>query len=357
MPPSDLREDASLGFSPTSKQSDEIMRDPCVKELLPSCPQRSVIPGIASLEQQLDVDWPADEISLLEKLPNKRMVSCVPSNYEHLRCGDSVIIANMVNMTTSCPKSTSITGFPTALKQEPNMVNVLPTCPRVTSVPGLASTGFDSCCKEWVMDRSFLWNKKVQIKEQFISHINPVDTMMIRAMVAMMPTCPRNTWVPGFPSAEKQKVSDSPSMICLLPTCPEQTIVTGMPSRHRVQARNIYSTSKGYGTHIASLSQDDNHPWVSLHTKKGGKLCKPSADMSKSSQRHSACPLKCVLRVQISPWHKAVPLVWLVKNREILFSHIDHNQHITSADSEMVAILPSCPMSQVCQVFHQPPKE
>lgn len=358
VPPSDLREVASLGFSATSKKNDEIVRNPSVVELLPSCPQPTVIPGIPSSEQQL--------------------------------CGDTVIISNRVTMTISGPESNSIPGFPTVLKQEPNMVNILPTCPGVTRVPGLASTRFDFCYPDWVMDRSFLWNKKVQIKEQFISRIshvreNVVDTMMVEATVAMMPTCPRKTRVPGLPSANKRKVSDSPSMACLLPTCPKQTIVTGMPCRSIVEINNnnwhtLSSMNKEFKSTPLCLIRGRPETYTSIEHLEDMVHILPVCPRTTIIPGFPSAPKKEASLVDLLPTcpkvarafgmpskkcvkgadrHKAIPLVWLatLKSKEILFLHIDHNQHIASADSEMVAILPSCPMKSSLPGFPSAPQK
>ncbi|XP_059933088.1 uncharacterized protein LOC132475793 isoform X1 [Gadus macrocephalus] len=289
MPSSAPREDASLGFSVTSKQKHDRVREPCVVDLLPSCPQRSVIPGISSLEQHLVVDWPTDGISPLEKLPSKRMVSCAHSNYKHLLCDD-----NMVSMISSCPKSPGIPGFPTVPKHEPNMVNILPSCPRVTSVPGLASTPLDSCYKESIMDRSVLWSKKVQIKEQFTVHMSgrpDTYTENLTDMVLMLPACPRTALIPGFPSSPRQEASFAK----LLPTCPKVARALGMPSQICIEGADKY-------------------------------------------------------------WHKDTPLLWYgtFKNRGGLFSHLNHN--VASVHSKMVAIRPSCPVKSSLPGFPLAPK-
>ena len=296
LPSSDPREDASLGFSVTSKQKHDIVREPCVVELLPSCPQRSVIPGISSLDRHLDVDWPTDGISPLEKLPSKRMVSCARLNDKHLLHSDSESIANMVNMISSCPKSTGNPGFPTVPRHVPNMVNILPSCPRVSSVPGLASTPLDSCYKESFMDRSVLWSKIVQIKEQFVFHISgrpDTNTEHLKDMVLMSPACPRTAVIPGFPSAPKREASFAK----LRPTCPNAARALGMPSQ----------------------------------------MCTKDADKS---------------------WHKDTPLVWYgtFKNREGLFAHIDLNHNVASVDSKMVALRPSCPVKSGLPGFPSAPK-
>lgn len=359
VPPSNQRKVASLGFSAISRKNDKIVRDPSGVELLPSCPQPTVIPGIPSSEQQL--------------------------------CGDTVIITNRVTMTRSAPESNSIPGFTTAVNQEPNMVNIFPTCPQVTHTPGLASTIFDSCYSEWVVDRNYFWNKKVQIKEQSISRIshareNRIDTMMLEDMVAMMPTCPRKTQIPGFPSADKQKVSDSPSMACLLPTCPKQTLVTGMPSRSIVEINDsnnwhtlsrmnkvfkstplclIYRRPETYTEHL----KDMVHilPACPRTAMTPGFPSAPEKEASfvnlmptcPQAARAFGMPSKMCIRGADKHCHKAIPLVWLVtlKSKERLFSQIDHKQHIASAHSEMVAIWPSCPMKSSLPGFPSAPQK
>lgn len=205
-------------------------------------PQYSKIPGIPSLHQSQVIAWPDYSSLLFQKLPSNRFPLLLYSDYVCFLHDDSVGIAKMVDLTPSCSRSASIPGFPSALK--PNMAHILPTCPRICRIPGLASAGSVTRHEKTVWNKCSLWKKPLQMKETFVSHTSCIQEQavshmnMIKAMVAMLPACSRKASVPGFPSAQLQKPTDTPSMASLLPTCPKQTMIAGMPFRQRVMAYN-----------------------------------------------------------------------------------------------------------------------
>ncbi|XP_019955743.2 uncharacterized protein ehbp1l1a isoform X3 [Paralichthys olivaceus] len=221
-------------------QIEETVRMPSMLNLLSSCSQYSKIPGMPSLYHSQVVAWPDERSLLFQTLPSKTLQVPLLIDYLNSIYAGSAGIANMVDLTPSCSKSTSIPGFPSAMKREPNMARLLPTCPKVCSVPGLASVGSVLGYDKNVWDRCSLWTKTLQIKEALVSNLSCVqeqdisDTNMIKVMVAMLPTCPRKASVPGFPSEQLQKASNTPNMVNCLPTCPKQTFIAGMPFRQRL---------------------------------------------------------------------------------------------------------------------------
>nr|XP_019955745.1 PREDICTED: uncharacterized protein LOC109637663 isoform X6 [Paralichthys olivaceus] len=221
-------------------QIEETVRMPSMLNLLSSCSQYSKIPGMPSLYHSQVVAWPDERSLLFLTLPSKTLQVPLLIDYLNSIYAGSAGIANMVDLTPSCSKSTSIPGFPSAMKREPNMARLLPTCPKVCSVPGLASVGSVLGYDKNVWDRCSLWTKTLQIKEALVSNLSCVqeqdisDTNMIKVMVAMLPTCPRKASVPGFPSEQLQKASNTPNMVNCLPTCPKQTFIAGMPFRQRL---------------------------------------------------------------------------------------------------------------------------
>lgn len=212
------------------------VREQNMIQLLSSFPQYSNIPGMPSFYQSQVTAWTHDRSLLFQKLRSKRLPLLMYSDTG---------IAKMVDITSSCTRSASIPGFPSALKHEPNMAHLLPTCPRICRVPGIASAGSVTGYEKTVWDRCCLWKKTLQLKDTFISsHVSSVqeqtgsDTNMINVMVAMLPTCSRKASVPGFPSAPLQKAPITPSMASLLPTCPKQSRIAGMPFRQSVMTYN-----------------------------------------------------------------------------------------------------------------------
>ncbi|XP_029609403.1 uncharacterized protein LOC115194132 isoform X3 [Salmo trutta] len=233
--------------------------------LLPTCPRVSIVPGWPALNQKPKqaVVWPVDKETLFAKLPRERpgLLLDVSTVYH-----DSEITRNMFAMTPSCPritsihgitsarrkeppsclKAASIAGLPSEPRQEPNVVNILSTCPRLSRVSGLPS--ISSRDEDWLVDRKPLWEKPLRKMDVMIQPISSAlsiaykDKMMLKYMVAMLPSCPRKASIPGFPSKLKQRLG-SPRTIMkydLLPTCPKLSRVSGLPSRHPTESEPDY---------------------------------------------------------------------------------------------------------------------
>lgn len=237
---------SSISHLPSTIQPEALIeaavRIPSTITLQSSCPQYSSIPGMPSLYQSQDIAWPDHRRILIQKLPSKRLTLLLYSDY--VNSVEDSISGKIVNITPSCCRSSSIPGFPSALKCVSNMAYLLPTCARICKVPGLASVGLVTGYEKNAWKRSSLWEKPLQIKEAFVSHVSCVqeqtadNTNVNRAMVAILPTCARKVSVPGFPSAPLQKALDTPNMTSLFPTCPKQTVIAGLPFRERVRSYN-----------------------------------------------------------------------------------------------------------------------
>ncbi|XP_041723803.1 uncharacterized protein LOC121554340 isoform X2 [Coregonus clupeaformis] len=241
---------------------------PNMVSLLPTCLRVSIVPGWPALNQKPKqaVVWPVDKETLFTKLPRERPGLLLDVNTVY---HDSEITRNMFAMTPSCPrftsipgitsaqrkeppsclKAASIAGLPSEPRQEPNVVSILSTCPRLSRVSGLPSTQtISSRDEDWLVDRKPLWEKPLRKMDVMIQPISPAlgiaykDKMMLKYMVALLPSCPRKASIPGFPSKLKQRLG-SPRMIMkydLLPTCPKLSIVSGLPSRHPTESEPDY---------------------------------------------------------------------------------------------------------------------
>ena len=307
-------------------QIEGTVRMPSMIHLLSSCSQYSKIPGMPSLHQSQVVAWPDENSLLFQTLPSKTLPVLLLIDYFNSIYAGSAGIAKMVDLTPSCSKSASIPGFPSAMKREPNMTQLLHTCPKVCSVPGLAAVepvlGYDKN----VWDRCSLWTKKLQIKEALVSNLSCVqeqdisDTNMIKVMVAMLPTCPRKASVPGFPSQQLQKASNSPSMANCLPTCPEQTMIAGMPFRQRLM------TFKDSWHILRELILD--RPLRSHHVMVEEKSQEDKEHIKHMVNMLPSCPSKETIPGFPSVPQKKEPSVPCVPTRQ---------------DPSMVDIFPTCP--------------
>lgn len=176
-------------------------REPQMSTFLPSCPQSSGIPGVAPLHQSLLRAWPEDRGTLVQKVRSSGLSPPLLSGFS--------------------PSSE------TAL--------LMSTCPQVSRIPGLPS--IERWSDQSVWDRRSLWRKQSERVEPFGSltkDYTVAHTDIVQIMVAMLPTCPRQARISGFPSTCPPKAISCPSMAGLLPTCPTQTTVAGMPFRAKV---------------------------------------------------------------------------------------------------------------------------
>ncbi|XP_036403532.1 uncharacterized protein LOC118790651 isoform X3 [Megalops cyprinoides] len=254
--------------------------------LLPTCPRVSSIPGFTSMEVSkiegaMVEGWPVDKRPLLEKSHRKRPKLTLQSSpaLERSQKGEEML-RRMVALVPTCPRVTSIPGFPSApqpkkadvqVQKPQSMVNILPSCPRVSSVPGFASTQMLSTgepeVKEWQPDKNPLWkrsDKKRHMLSPLTPERSPKDLEIRKTMSALVPTCPRVARVPGFPSAplptaghtQAQKVLD---MVSILPTCPRVASTPGFPS---TQIPNIEDT------HVKEWRVDRRPLWMKADRKR-----------------------------------------------------------------------------------------
>ncbi|XP_036843638.1 uncharacterized protein LOC110531861 isoform X5 [Oncorhynchus mykiss] len=216
-------------------------QEPNMVNLLPTCPRLARISGLPSKQpnKSANVEWHANSRPLLER-PLRKRTACLMQEMPHK---DNELMKNMVAILPSCPRKASVPGFPSAPRQEPSMVNIMPNCPRVSSVPGLAAIE-QTQTVEWPVDKELLLPSRERPEESMF-HLDDIDTVyhdteIVENMVALSPSCPWKTSIPGFPSAPQSKLEDTPSMISLLTTCPKLSKVSGLPSIERIRSRDEY---------------------------------------------------------------------------------------------------------------------
>ncbi|CDQ78466.1 unnamed protein product [Oncorhynchus mykiss] len=216
-------------------------QEPNMVNLLPTCPRLARISGLPSKQPNkfANVEWHANSRPLLER-PLRKRTACLMQEMPHK---DNELMKNMVAILPSCPRKASVPGFPSAPRQEPSMVNIMPNCPRVSSVPGLAAIE-QTQTVEWPVDKELLLPSRERPEESMF-HLDDIDTVyhdteIVKNMVALSPSCPWKTSIPGFPSAPQSKLEDTPSMISLLTTCPKLSKVSGLPSIERIRSRDEY---------------------------------------------------------------------------------------------------------------------
>ncbi|XP_049425538.1 uncharacterized protein ehbp1l1a isoform X4 [Epinephelus fuscoguttatus] len=210
---------------------------PSIVSLAPVCPKQTRTPGMPSRDQNSSEsrDWHALR-QLINKKPEKKTQACI----FHWIPIHAFIPKYMVDMLISCPKRARVHGLPSAPRHEPSMINVMPSFPMHSGVLGWPSkTGQNlrlSSCKEWFASKSLQWEcplikKKVQILNAFFCF----DKNTAESMSAILPSCPKNASVPGFPSSLTLTLAYGHTMVNLLPTCAKESRVPGMPLRHTTE--------------------------------------------------------------------------------------------------------------------------
>ncbi|XP_044197161.1 uncharacterized protein ehbp1l1a isoform X10 [Thunnus albacares] len=210
---------------------------PSTVSLVPTCPKQTKIPGMPSQDQKNseNTDW-----HTLRRLINKRPEKKTHAYIVQWKAKDSESLKHMADMLISCPQKAKVFGLPSAPRQEPSMVNVMPSCPRHSGVLGLPSkTGQKLClssCEEWFAYKRLQFKKPYIKREvQILNAVLAFDKNTVETMSAMLPSCPENASVPGFPSAQTATFADGPTMVNLLPSCAKESRIPGMPIKNTVK--------------------------------------------------------------------------------------------------------------------------
>ncbi|XP_063042429.1 uncharacterized protein ehbp1l1a isoform X3 [Engraulis encrasicolus] len=227
--------------------------------LMPSCPRLSSSPGVPSTmrhsanEAQVG-EWDSNRDEVLQN-PSKQAPSVSilqgPSATRGSTAGEQrVNTTGMAYMLPCCPREASIPGLPSTHMQQgvsssevvidPNMVNLLSSCPKASKIPGMPSRQKLSKKKSkgngWLKSKETLCQARHR-KEKTVALASPgrnyKDKKSRKHMVALVPTCPQKSRIPGLPSAPRPRASPKtqmPSMIDTLPGCPKSTQVPGWPT-------------------------------------------------------------------------------------------------------------------------------
>ncbi|XP_042368741.1 uncharacterized protein ehbp1l1a isoform X1 [Plectropomus leopardus] len=210
---------------------------PSIVSLVPVCPKQSQIQGMPSRDQNTSEnrDWHALR-RLNNKKPEKKtqtcIVQCMPKHTHNPK--------DMVDMLISCPQKAKVYGLPSAPRQEPSIVNIMPSYPIQSKIPGWPSKtrqklGLTSCNK-WFSPKSLQWDSpRIKKEVQILNAVLGLDKNTAENMSAILPSCPENASVPGFPSALTSTFADGSTMVNLSPSCTNKSRVSGMPLRHTTE--------------------------------------------------------------------------------------------------------------------------
>lgn len=185
--------------------------------LLTLSTQVSKIPGFSTIGGNITVEWVTEKWTLMKR-PRKEflILDSIKTNTK--------LMNNMFSCIPSCPKKSSIPGFPSFSNQKSlfcslNVVNLLPLCPRFTLIPGFSSVvGHNE--KGLVVEQGpFIL--RPQKKILFMIYSAPITSDKPNNMHALAPSCPRASRIPGFPSTPQH------NMLNLAPVCPKESSLPG----------------------------------------------------------------------------------------------------------------------------------
>ncbi|XP_029615724.1 uncharacterized protein LOC115198142 isoform X5 [Salmo trutta] len=216
------------------------MRPENMVSLPPSCLRVASAPGFLSTQascSEAQLEYCPEDNSILWEMPRKDGSELSIDRSKEERD----MVRGMADMVSSCPSTASILGFPSPhlskevkLEREPNMADLMPSCPRVAGT--LRFPSLESQVKECTIDIEAIWEKPPKGKKRmtFMStpHLDRLneDTELMKHMVALVPSCPTATSIPGFPSAPHPKAEVDPSILSLVPACPKVFSLPGFAS-------------------------------------------------------------------------------------------------------------------------------
>ncbi|XP_026122382.1 uncharacterized protein LOC113105511 isoform X6 [Carassius auratus] len=204
----------------------------CMGDLLPLCPDVSVVPGLSSRYPVICTDetWPKDNLVFYLR-KNKEPI--LPMSSVKV---DSETARKMVALRSSCSAAPKAPGFPSAPKPvAPSMVRILPCCPTISCIAGFASAkelASQNVFQQWPPNNqsSLIIAQRNQPSLPLVQSILKEDQPT--EMVNLVPSCPRKARTPGFPSAPKRKQDIAFCMTKLMPLCPTTSCVTGISAIH-----------------------------------------------------------------------------------------------------------------------------
>ncbi|XP_024229595.1 uncharacterized protein LOC112214800 isoform X2 [Oncorhynchus tshawytscha] len=216
------------------------MRPENMVSLPPSCLRVASAPGFLSTQascSEAQLEYRPVDNSILWETPRKDGSELSIERSKEKRD----MVRGMADMVSSCPSTVSIPGFlsphlskEVKLEREPSMADLMPSCPRLAGTLGFPS--LESQVKECTTNIEAIWEKPPKGKKRmaFMStpHLDRLneDKELMKHMVALVPSCPTTTNLPGFPSAPHPKTEVGPSSVNLVPSCTKVSSLPGFPS-------------------------------------------------------------------------------------------------------------------------------
>ncbi|XP_058637544.1 uncharacterized protein ehbp1l1a isoform X5 [Onychostoma macrolepis] len=229
--------------------------EPVMLHMLPTCPEKSNVIGFSSKKEHLV--WFVDKKTLYNVSFKKQPVVLNDR-------GDwlSELTKIMFALAPTCPSTARIPGFPYAPKRKdslpPSMVDLHHCIPKKSRIMGLSSSeGINA--ETWFENETPLLERPLRTRSELLVQFNfatpykEIDKNILQRMFALVPTCPREACIPGFPSLPQVKVEafylhKEPDVVSLLHSCPMFSFIVGVPTVKSVpieeSQESIWSTQK-----------------------------------------------------------------------------------------------------------------
>ncbi|KAF5907129.1 uncharacterized protein DAT39_003239, partial [Clarias magur] len=209
--------------------------NPSIINMLPSCPKFSIITGFPSVFLSTEQDLSLclfDNIPLFVRQNKKDQRSVIHDfgkPYDDIRQH-----RNMLSMTITCPTSAA-PGFPSApihMAKVPNVVSLLPTCPTTSKISGIPSKLLvtEPDVKYKHLDSEVLWQKQLIKNDWDLLFMTTCNIETVKSMNLIRSTCSTQSRIPGFPSAPKHTSHTKLNIVKMMPCCPKNSNILGFPS-------------------------------------------------------------------------------------------------------------------------------
>ncbi|XP_060887486.1 uncharacterized protein ehbp1l1a isoform X5 [Labrus mixtus] len=217
--PSCPKEARTSGF-PSCPNPETVYFGPSIISLFTMCSQVSKISGFPSVDLDNSLGWVTEKDSLLKKKPKTGII------FDTLN-DNKKIMRNMISCVPSCPKVSSIPGFPSIPNPQSvyyglSVVSLLPLCPLTSHIPGFSSVE-EKKQEGWAAELGSIVHRP-QKKIQFSIYNWPMSIDKPNTMFSLVPSCPRASQITGIPSVPRY------NMLSLVPVCPKVSSFPGLSS-------------------------------------------------------------------------------------------------------------------------------
>ncbi|XP_026122386.1 uncharacterized protein LOC113105511 isoform X9 [Carassius auratus] len=306
--------------------------EPIMLHMLPSCPEKSNVIGFSSKREHLD--WFVDKKTLYNVSFKKQPV-VLNDRVDWL----SELTKIMFALAPTCPSKERIPGFPHAHKCKAtlphSMVDLHQCVPKKSRITGFSSseeikagTWFEN--ERPLLERPLRTRSEMPVQFNFATPHKEIDQHILQRMFALVPTCPREACIAGFPSLPQVKVEGfylhkEPDVVSILHSCPMSSFIVGVPTVKSVpiekSQESIWSTQKP----IWVKPLKERQFWSLSYTKDNDEYSEPMfllAPTCPNKARHDGFPCSEKLEGPVTTVFPTSPESPFSATNETEFSHL-----------------------------------